>query len=477
MNKQILVLCAFIFCAVQPRLSGASFRAGAAIVDITPTNLPIRTAGNLTLTVVKKIHDSLHARALVLDDGKTRLVLAVVDSCMIASEDLDEAKRIASQVTGISVSNMLICSTHTHTAPAVYGCHGNDVEPEYRAFIIPRIAESIAQASQRLQPARAGSAKSDLPEYVHCRRWIMRPGTAISTNPSFTGAATNLAMMNPGYGNTNKVRPTGPVDPTVTVLSVQTRDGKPLALLANYSTHYANAPSLEISADYFGEFCGLMAEEVGAPETNPAFVALMCNGTSGDANPMDFTKTNWVVTPMVVAKAVAGAARDALARLTYREDLALTAVTRPLTLGVRLPSPFEISEAREYLRTNVGARPTRNWEENYARETTLMASWPATKEILLQAIAIGDFAIAAVPCETFGSTGLAIKKNSPFPLTMVISLANGCHGYLPPPDQFPLGGYTTWRARTSYLEKDAEPKIRATLKELLEEMRTKSRAN
>jgi len=88
-------------------------------------------------------------------------------------------------------------------------------------------------------------------------------------------------------------------------------------------------------------------------------------------------------------------------------------------------------------------------------------------EICAQAIAIGDFAIAAVPCETFGSTGLAIKKASPFPLTMVIGLANGYHGYLPPPEQFPLGGYTTWRARTSYLEQTAEPKIRAALEGLL----------
>ena len=94
----------------------------------------------------------------------------------------------------------------------------------------------------------------------------------------------------------------------------------------------------------------------------------------------------------------------------------------------------------------------------------------------MQALAIGDFVIAAVPCETFGSTGLAIKKASPFPLTMVVGLANGYHGYLPPPDQFPLGGYTTWRARTSYLETNAEPKIRGVLDELMKSARANSRA-
>ena len=76
-------------------------------------------------------------------------------------------------------------------------------------------------------------------------------------------------------------------------------------------------------------------------------------------------------------------------------------------------------------------------------------------------------ALAAVPCETFSITGLTIKKQSPFPQTMVVGLANGYHGYLPPPEQFPLGGYTTWRARTSYLETNAEPRIRGVIGELL----------
>jgi neutral ceramidase len=450
-------------------LHAASLRAGAALLDITPTNLPIRTAGNLTLTVVSKIHDPLHTRAVVLDDGVTRLAIAVVDSCMISREDFDTAKAAASRATGIPVENMLISSTHTHTAPAAYGCHGNDAEPAYRAYLIPRIAESIVSAWKNLQPARVGWGKTDLPQFVHCRRWIMRPGTAHSPPAAFTGAVTNLAMMNPGFANTNKVSQTGPVDPAVTVLSVQTRDGRPLALLANYSTHYASAPAGEISADYFGEFCRVMAQELKA-ETN--FVALMSNGTSGDANPIDFTKANWVATPPVVAKAVAGAALEALATMTYRDEVKLSAATRPVRFGVRLPTPAQVTEARAYLAAKVINRPTRNWEENYARETMLMSDWPATKEITLQALAIGDFALAAVPCETFGSTGLAIKTASPFPLTMVVGLANGYHGYLPPPDQFPLGGYTTWRARTSYLEPEAEPKIRAVIDELLRRART-----
>ena len=369
-------------------LHAASLRAGAALVDITPTNLPIRTAGNLTLTIVSKIHDPLHTRAIVLDDGATQMAIAVVDSCMISRDDFDVAKAAASRVTGIPVENMMISSTHTHTAPAAYGCHGNDAEPEYRAYIIPRIAESIVQAWRNLQPARVGRGKSDLPQFVHCRRWIMQPGTANSPNPSFTGAATNIAMMNPGFNNTNKVRQTGPVDPAVTVLSVQTRDGKPLALLANYSTHYASAPSQEISADYFGEFCRLMAQELKAEEKNPGFVALMSNGTSGDANPIDFTKTNWVATPPVVAKAVAGAAMEALAQMRYRDDVRLSAATRQVSFGVRYPqhnkslklvsiSPPKSGRARRATGKRTTRAKRRSWPTGPRRKRLRCKRWPS----------------------------------------------------------------------------------------------------
>ncbi|MCL5283069.1 MAG: hypothetical protein M1376_24570 [Planctomycetes bacterium] len=102
-----------------------------------------------------------------------------------------------------------------------------------------------------------------------------------------------------------------------------------------------------------------------------------------------------------------------------------------------------------------------------ARETVLLDQLPPTRELKLQAIRIGDFGIAAIPCEVYGRTGLKIKQDSPLKPTMNISLANGGEGYLPPPDQFPLGGYTTWRARTSCLEVEAEPKIANAVLELL----------
>jgi hypothetical protein len=88
----------------------------------------------------------------------------------------------------------------------------------------------------------------------------------------------------------------------------------------------------------------------------------------------------------------------------------------------------------------------------------------------IQVMRIGSLAIVSSPCETFAETGLAIKKGSPFKQTFTIELANGYNGYLPPPEQHRLGGYETWRARSSYLSADAEPKVRATMLRLLTEL-------
>jgi hypothetical protein len=59
---------------------------------------------------------------------------------------------------------------------------------------------------------------------------------------------------------------------------------------------------------------------------------------------------------------------------------------------------------------------------------------------------------------------------SPLRPSFTIELANGSEGYIPPPEQHALGGYTTWPARTAALEVQAEPKIVETVLKLLEEV-------
>jgi hypothetical protein len=89
---------------------------------------------------------------------------------------------------------------------------------------------------------------------------------------------------------------------------------------------------------------------------------------------------------------------------------------------------------------------------------------------VLQAVRIGDLSLAAIPNEVFAITGLKLKEQAPLSMHMNLELANGGEGYIPPPEQHYLGGYTTWPARSAGLETEAEPKIVAKVLDLLDQV-------
>ena len=120
-------------------------------------------------------------------------------------------------------------------------------------------------------------------EHTFCRRWIRRPDKMLE-DPF--GQRTVRANMHPGYQNPDAIAPAGPVDPALTVLSVQSRNGRPIAVLANYSMHYYGAEP--VSADYFGRFAAALAKRIGAQAVDPPFVGIMSQGTSGDQMWMDY---------------------------------------------------------------------------------------------------------------------------------------------------------------------------------------------
>ncbi len=462
--------------AVDAKSASAAkeFRAGAFAIDVSPLKFPVIINGGMRERTAEKVSDRLHARCLVLDDGTNKIAIAVVDNCMIPRDLLDEAKRLASEATGIRTERMLISATHTHSAPSVHGCLGSDKDEAYSAFLPAQIAKGIAQAHENLQPARIGWAVGKDPNNVFIRRFRMKPGTANTAR--FTGQENDIAQMNPGYANPNAVERIGVPDDDVSVVSIQTRDGRTLALLGNYSTHYAGYGATPVSADYFGIYCSVIAETIGGKsDKGPAFMAMLTNGTSGDTNCHDFTRTSAREFDCTsVAKDVAAATMEAYKSIEYFDWVPLVMEEKLLTLGVRMPSEAEVAEAKKYLAQFEGRKP-QLLDEVYAREAVLLSQMPHTRELKLQAIRLGDLGITAIPNEVYSITGLTIKKESPLKTTFTIELANGCEGYIPPPDQHKLGGYTTWRARTSCLEVDAEPKIRECVMGLLKKVSTSRR--
>jgi neutral ceramidase len=444
-------------------------RAGAAASNITPP-LGVSLNGGMSDRTATHIHDELHARCLVLDNGEAKIAIVVCDSCVLPRSVLDKAKHLAHGHTGIPLSHMVISATHAHSAPTAAAVFQSEPDAEYLEFLARRISDSIRRAANNLEPAKVGWGLGSEPTQVFNRRWKMRDGVKL-IDPF---GRVDHVRMNPPVASPDLIEPSGPIDPQIGVLSVRDAQGRPIALLANYSLHYVGGvPGGDVSADYYGAFATRLAQLMASDRVDPPFVGIMSNGTSGNINNINFRQAAEAQPPYAqirkVAELTAVEAARVAGAIEYHDWVPLAMREAPLRLGRRSTPKDDVARAK-FILSQAKGMSLEGVEQIYARETVMLNEYPPYIETLLQAIRIGELGIATSPCETFVETGLAIKAESPLKPTFTIELANDYGGYLPTAEHHALGGYETWRARSSFLEVEAEAKVRRKLLELLNEV-------
>jgi hypothetical protein len=460
---------AFALVLARVPSARAEFKAGAATVDVTPVKLPVLLNGGMTSRSSDKVNTRVSARAIALADGKEQCVIVVVDSCMMGRAFLDQVKALAEKHTGIPANHILISATHAHSAPSSMGALGTDADAGYVPFLREKLVQAIAAAQAALEPARIGFAKANAADFTALRQWIRRPDR-LEQDPF--GNMTVRANMHAGRVWDNVTGESGPKDPDLSLISIQARDGRPLAALGNFSMHYFS--DRDISADYFGLFSEGLKQRI-APEAapgKPAFLGIMSHGCSGDIWRHDYTKPesewNAKLTIEEYTNGLLDIAMKAYQGIQYRDDVDLAMAERRIPMNYRVPDKQRLEWAQRVV-AEMGDRLPKTVPEVYAREQIYLNDWQKT-EVVVQALRIGDIGITTSPCETYAITGLKIKAASPLPHNIVIELANGGDGYIPPPEQHLFGGYNTWAARTAGLEVMAEPKIAEAAIELLEKV-------
>jgi len=489
--KQILVLLVTICSGVALASAQAapSLQAGAATSNITPPLGTLRV-GSFTPYPTEHVHDELHARCLVLDDGTTTLALVVCDVLGLHRSVSLEARRLIEEATGIPPSNVMISATHTHSAGNALGQSrytNEQMLDDYQLFLARRIADGVRRAQNLLRPAEIAFGSVNVPEPLLNRRWFVREGEG-RENPF----GKIERVWKTGAPNDDFTEPAGPIDPAVSFVALREVGGRPISVYAAYSLHYAgDSGPAHISADYFGMFCEALKRLQSTPEADPPFVALMANATSGDVglNQARYRKSGsggYYQRTAAVGNEVAAKVNAALAKAAWKDHAELDARFREADLAWRTIEPELLTWAKDVEavapRLPEGDLPiaarwptTKEWVSrlSYAGRVQLLAQVEQPAKVPLQVLRIGDICIATTPCETYAEIGLEFKRRSPFAQSFMVQLNHGYLGYLPTPPQFEYGEYSTWPG-TNYLEPQASVKMLDNLLEMAAEVKPSS---
>ena len=211
--RVIVIICAAFVLAAAANAPTAKadpahervLRAGAAIADITPP-LGEMVVGGFAPFPAAEVHDKLHARCLVLDDGQTQIAFVICDNLGIIREVYDEARELIAKETKLPVDNILMAATHTHSGTRAR-------MSKYRPIVVRGIAKAVRQASNHLEPAKIGWGSIDEPTEVFNRRWFVSD-PELRKNP-FGGV--DQVRMNPPRGNPKLEKPAGPIDPEISL--------------------------------------------------------------------------------------------------------------------------------------------------------------------------------------------------------------------------------------------------------------------
>ena len=445
------------------------FLAGAARVDITPPMGSILGV-DMFPHYARFIHDPLHVKALVLSDGKLIIAIVIVDICIMGTDFMDDLKIRLHKETGIHPKNILLASNHDHGAGNVVGLLGGSVDIEYRNKLPDLVVKSVMLAKEKLRPAKIASGSVDLPDYVLSRRYLMKEGYE-AKNP-VTGK-TDMVKTNPVGAEHLIERPSGTPDPGIGFLAVKGIDEQWISVLGNYSLHYVGDwHDDSVTADYFGEFANQIREKLNA---GADFTGIMSNGTSGDINIWDFMNPDRFSKEQFAKSKLIGAALaqkvfEELSRVKWHHNPSLSVQFSELKLNIRKPSSSELqAAAKSFIENDFDNLSQKKdmVQMIYDREQLLLNEYPDTVLSPVQAFRIGDLVIGSLPGEFFAETGIKLKKSVTGYDYFTISLANAYCGYVPPAHEIERGGYETWRARSSFMEPDAEKLLREELLNLI----------
>ncbi len=438
-------------------------RAGFSEVNITPA-LGFKMSGMLNPPAAGGIEWPLYARTVVFDDGVKRIAVVSLDLLSLRPHTVAEYRTAIAAGNDIEPADILIACSHTHRGPFTGMGMDEDTNFAYLDDLRAWLVQGMARAFAALQPARIKVGQTKAPGWTFNRR------------PVYTGE--EVGTQGPAYGD-NFLRLEGPADDDLQVLLVEDSQGAVLGGLVDFACH----PTLMfLEPVYSADFSGALMEEL-AQRHGGIFAYLQ--GASGNLWARDLslraprfpTSQDHV---KAMAQALADKADEVMRSARELHDVSLRTGQEVLRIEQRRPTAEQVQLARWYLEERKSAIDEQEFTQRmYGHDYTFYHNSPEVSkwfsreaigmwemqrrigsrelrdDVEIQALAIGEVGLVTFPVELFTEFGIAAKAHSPFADTFVVSIANGCLGYVPTLEAFSRGGYEPRLGGSSHLIPEA----------------------
>jgi hypothetical protein len=399
------------------------------------------------------VHDDLAAQALVLHDGANKVAIAGVDVLALGIRIADDIRERVVASTDIPADSILVCATHTHSAPAfnIFATPRADAKPaegrdlEWERALPEKIASAIMQANEKLEPATLRAATSQFTLGINRR--LMRPHRQIQL-------AANRS---------------GPADAEVSILGAYRANGTPIAFIMNYPCH--GVVLCEDNLLYSRDWPGFAMDEIeteAASAGGPRPISIFIQGATGNIDPR--SRGNFEVAKEH-GRAMGRGAFDALQHAPSIADAGIA--VRRIALNLKLKDlSADLAVARSCAAQTQASLDNHRGGDGYqlkrlrdhhAQSRAALAALEALEEqnrrdrrvdmtrgelaTAMTVVTVGNLAIVGIPGELFVELGLALKANPSFTQTFVGCYCNDLIGYIPTRAAYPEGGYEVDTAR------------------------------
>jgi len=423
------------------------------------------------------VHDQLHVRALVLDNGCVVVALASVDLFAVTRNLTTTIAQNVSAKTGIPPDNVVVAASHTHSGPSVsHTVVGDEPDGGWVAVLVTEVTNAVEDAFKSRRLARIGASVGQCP--ITLRLHNRTPDGKLAPAPTESQQETVVAGK--------------PADADLGVMRITDLDGENIAIVANFACQPSTVRrdgAFLISADFPGILASLVEK------TFPDSVVLFINGAAADLVHRQYAQDNsqhaaGYRDTMLVAELLADETIRLVHRIRPRQRAALAVAKKRITLPLdmkRAPTATarqsktafqavsrlekqalagEQQTDRPLLdASTAGFIAESRWVPAMA-EKVRRGKLARHVETALWALSVGNIGMITAPGEMYCESGRELKRRSPFRQTFILGYAGDYLGYLAPRDAYQKGGWEVEEAY-KYLPGPGLPLVAGTVEDTL----------